>query len=99
MPSCPSCGVPVAPDARFCSACGAALEDEVTHEGRKLETVLFADLVGSTALASSGIARRRGRCSPGLWLPPALVRESRPPFVSLEGELDQAVEELRIGDA
>jgi len=41
-------------DARFCPACGAAVVRAATSvEERKLATVLFADLVGSTALAGS----------------------------------------------
>lgn len=51
--TCSSCGAPVAEDARFCSACGTAVEPlavAVTEE-RKLATVLFADLVSSTARA------------------------------------------------
>jgi class 3 adenylate cyclase len=39
-------------DARFCPSCGAAQDEPTTSgEERKLATVLFADLVGSTALA------------------------------------------------
>ena len=41
-------------DARFCSACGTALaEAEPSREQRKVVTVLFCDLVGSTALGES----------------------------------------------
>ena len=41
-------------DARFCSGCGAALaESERMREQRKIVTVLFCDLVGSTALGES----------------------------------------------
>jgi class 3 adenylate cyclase/tetratricopeptide (TPR) repeat protein len=46
---CPTCGVPVAPDASFCSACGTAL-GEAAREERKLATILFADVIGSTDL-------------------------------------------------
>ena len=54
MPDCPSCGRANADDARFCSACGAALAvAEPTREQRKVVTVLFCDLVGSTALGES----------------------------------------------
>ena len=44
---------PVPEGARFCPACGAPLETAAVSPGeeRKLATVLFADLVGSTALA------------------------------------------------
>ena len=54
MAVCPSCGHENAGDARFCSACGAALvEVEPAREQRKIVTVLFCDLVGSTALGES----------------------------------------------
>jgi class 3 adenylate cyclase/tetratricopeptide (TPR) repeat protein len=55
MTPCSACGAPLPADARFCPACGAAVEAPVapSAEERKLATVLFADLVGSTALADS----------------------------------------------
>ena len=54
MPTCPSCGLDNAEDARFCSACGATLvASEPAREQRKVVTVLFCDLVGSTALGES----------------------------------------------
>jgi class 3 adenylate cyclase len=50
--TCPSCGHENAPDARFCSNCGAAVtEPQPERRERKVLTVLFADLVGSTARA------------------------------------------------
>jgi len=49
--ACPSCGAPVEADARFCSNCGATLVPQVAAgEERKLVTVLFADVTGSTTL-------------------------------------------------
>ena len=54
MAACPSCGRENAGDARFCSACGTALAAaEPAREQRKVVTVLFCDLVGSTALGES----------------------------------------------
>ena len=54
MVACPSCGRENADDARFCSACGTALHAaEPAREQRKVVTVLFCDLVGSTALGES----------------------------------------------
>src|SRR5262245_72445 len=64
VPRCPACGAEAPPNARFCEACGAALgaraadaaagqpisrsaEPSVT---RKVVTIVFADLIGSTAL-------------------------------------------------
>ncbi len=48
--TCPSCGRDNPDDARFCSACGAPLEAETASGVRKTVTVVFCDLVGSTAL-------------------------------------------------
>jgi len=54
MPTCPSCGRENADDARFCSACGTALTTSTPmQEQRKVVTILFCDLVGSTALGES----------------------------------------------
>src|SRR5258705_13712026 len=54
MAACPSCGRDNADDARFCSACGAELAVAPTQrETRKVVTVLFCDLVGSTALGET----------------------------------------------
>ena len=54
MVACPSCGRENADDARFCSACGVALAAaEPAREQRKVVTILFCDLVGSTALGES----------------------------------------------
>ena len=52
MVTCATCGALVPEEARFCPSCGA--EQDPTPravEERKLATVLFADLVGSTAQA------------------------------------------------
>jgi len=54
MAECPSCGRENADDARFCSACGASIvTQEPARESRKVVTILFCDLVGSTALGES----------------------------------------------
>jgi class 3 adenylate cyclase/tetratricopeptide (TPR) repeat protein len=52
---CPSCGRENPADARFCNACGAdlAVEASGSREYRKVVTVLFCDVVGSTALGES----------------------------------------------
>ena len=51
MPTCPSCGEDNVEGARFCSACGAPLsETPQVGEARKRITVVFSDVVGSTAL-------------------------------------------------
>ena len=53
MAICAACGSAVPEAARFCPTCAAPVHE--THEGseRKLATLIFADLVGSTALAGS----------------------------------------------
>ncbi|MFL5951729.1 MAG: ATP-binding protein [Gaiellaceae bacterium] len=49
---CASCGGANAPGSRFCSSCGAQLGDGLPpQEERKLVSVLFVDLVDSTARA------------------------------------------------
>src|SRR5213596_2205246 len=49
---CRSCGGVNAPGSRFCSSCGAPLEETAPpQEERKLVSVLFVDLVDSTARA------------------------------------------------
>ena len=52
MPVCPSCGRRFRAPARFCADCGVPLtvEDPADREVRKTVTVVFSDLVGSTAL-------------------------------------------------
>ena len=51
MPICASCGQDNPDVAKFCLACGAPLAAQPTTEERKLITVLFTDIVGSTAKA------------------------------------------------
>ncbi|MDP9262421.1 MAG: zinc-ribbon domain-containing protein, partial [Actinomycetota bacterium] len=54
MAACAQCGVELPDAARFCPSCGApATTQSAPIEERKLATVLFADLVGSTALGGS----------------------------------------------
>src|SRR5262245_41740449 len=49
---CPNCRTPNPDAARFCANCGGRLEAQRPVEGeRKFVTVLFADVVGSTAMA------------------------------------------------
>jgi len=51
MAICTACGAGLPEGARFCPACAAPAATPAARE-RKLATMLFADLVGSTALAS-----------------------------------------------
>ena len=59
--ACPTCGATNRPTAKFCATCGTALGGQATASAgqpavaaqaeRRLVSVLFADLVGSTAFA------------------------------------------------
>ena len=52
MVACPTCSHPVPAGARFCPSCGTAVTTaDAALEERRIVTVLFADLVGYTALA------------------------------------------------
>jgi class 3 adenylate cyclase/predicted ATPase len=57
--ACPDCGATVAASMRFCGACGRPLRDGSPRAAtpdvgqRRYITVMFCDLVGSTALAES----------------------------------------------
>jgi class 3 adenylate cyclase/tetratricopeptide (TPR) repeat protein len=53
MGVCAHCGADLPDDARFCPACAAPVEEDRSGEERKLATVLFADLVGSTELGGA----------------------------------------------
>ncbi len=48
--ACARCGSDVSPSAKFCPECGAPLQGTAAEE-RKLVSVLFVDVVGSTARA------------------------------------------------
>ncbi len=48
--TCASCGASNRDGAKFCDVCGAALAVEPAREQRKVVTVLFCDVSGSTAL-------------------------------------------------
>src|ERR687892_2363089 len=50
--ACAQCGYEAAGSFRFCPECGAPVEER-TRERRKVVTVLFCDVVGSTALGES----------------------------------------------
>jgi len=58
---CTACGAGVPVGARFCPSCGRAVVEGMRLEERKVVTVLFADLVGSTALADGRDPERTAR--------------------------------------
>ncbi len=51
-PRCPACDAENEADARFCDACGSALSTVAARDtvARKVVTIVFADLIGSTSL-------------------------------------------------
>src|SRR6476469_10494714 len=54
MVACPQCQFENLPEARFCSGCGAPLEQAApAREVRKTVTIVFCDVTGSTALGES----------------------------------------------
>ena len=62
MAICPICGERNPARARFCLACGTHLEAASGHgETRKIVTVVFSDVVGSTALGEHLDPERLGR--------------------------------------
>ncbi|GAA4666453.1 AAA family ATPase [Streptomyces chumphonensis] len=50
---CASCGHPTPADARFCPRCGSSCAPTAPPEERRVVTVVFCDLVGSTALSGA----------------------------------------------
>jgi class 3 adenylate cyclase/tetratricopeptide (TPR) repeat protein len=50
---CSACGAENDGDARFCKSCGVSLAAAEVREQRKMVTVVFCDVVGSTALGES----------------------------------------------
>ena len=53
MEPCPACGTPNPAGVRFCHECGHPFAADAPESGgsRRVVTVLFCDLVGSTTLA------------------------------------------------
>ena len=89
MPACPSCGQDNPDIARFCLACGAALDgSERRGEERRVVSVIFVDLVGFTSDAER--------------LDPEDVRALLDPYyqrVRIEIERHGGLVEKFIGDA
>ncbi|MCD6016586.1 MAG: family ATPase [Solirubrobacterales bacterium] len=72
---CARCGAETSDEYRFCSSCGAPLRPLEGAE-RKLATIVFADLVGSTELAAElDPEELRGRLTPFLELARATLEE------------------------
>ena len=65
MVVCPSCGTENPEAAKFCLECGTALSVRgAAAEERKLVTVLFADVAGSTARRAARCRGAEGRDGP-----------------------------------
>src|SRR5688500_16587248 len=47
---CDECGQKNPPEARFCFACGVPIKAAAPESFRKIVTVIFSDVVGSTSL-------------------------------------------------
>jgi class 3 adenylate cyclase/predicted ATPase len=72
---CARCDAPAPDDARFCASCGAPLRPLEGAE-RKLATIVFADLVGSTELAAGlDPEELRGRLAPFFDVARAVLEE------------------------
>ena len=61
MAACRQCGSELPEGARFCPACGTAVDGRRGEE-RKVVTVLFADLVDSTGLGDGRDPEELRRC-------------------------------------
>jgi class 3 adenylate cyclase/tetratricopeptide (TPR) repeat protein len=89
---CPRCGLPSAPGAKFCSECGAALETapatQVTGQAsRKIATVLFADIKGSTkAISAIDAESAMLRIRPIINAMAAAVREQGGTVIEVRGD-------------
>src|SRR5215468_8728019 len=74
-PRCPACNAECRTDAQFCDACGASLAARPAPptDVRKVVTIVFADLIGSTALHErldpESVRRVMERYSPGVRRP------------------------------
>jgi hypothetical protein len=52
VPACPACGVELTGNPKFCPECGTSIHPAEAREGesRRVVTVLFSDVSGSTAI-------------------------------------------------
>jgi class 3 adenylate cyclase/tetratricopeptide (TPR) repeat protein len=67
MAVCSSCGIELPAGARFCPSCAEPVESDADHSERKLATMVFADLVGSTALGGDQGPERTRRLLSGFF--------------------------------
>ena len=89
---CPRCGLSAPPGAKFCSECGAALEAAATapvtrQASRKVATVLFADIKGSTkAISAIDAETAMLRIRPMINAMAAAVREQGGTVIEVRGD-------------
>src|SRR5215813_7157977 len=88
---CPRCGSPSPQGAKFCSECGAQLRqqrpDLTLSPSRKLATVLFADLKGSTqAISAIDAEAAMLRIRPMVHAMAAAVREHGGTVIEVRGD-------------
>jgi class 3 adenylate cyclase len=87
--TCPSCEAANAAEARFCSQCGVTLASRVAVEERRFVSVLFADLVGSTAVgARTDPEVMRGVIGRFFELAAQEMLDSRPVWAEIHGPSD-----------
>src|SRR5437763_16876928 len=81
---CNNCGAVIGTDSRFCSSCGAPVTAGQDAE-RKIATLVFVDLVGSTDLASKldPVELRRRLAS--------FFDVARPTLAALGGTIDSSI--------
>jgi class 3 adenylate cyclase len=58
MATCPACGATNREGARFCDGCGSVLATSSSSASRRVVTVLFSDITGSTELGERLDAER-----------------------------------------
>ncbi len=86
MVVCAQCGCESPADFGFCPACGAALSDApAAREVRKVVTVLFCDLTGSTAMGDQ--------------TDPEALRALMRRYYGNPAPIPRLLDELRSGDA
>src|SRR5262245_56463100 len=90
-PHCLRCGASTPPGAKFCSECGAQLQPQASEPppgpSRRMATVLFADLKGSTqAISAIDAEAAMLRIRPLISAMAAAVREHGGTVIEVRGD-------------